>query len=283
MLLPLLLCAISIYFFYLHDVKQVMADPGMKDFWGFAYMHGFEPGKFAINVYQIFSEVGSGDLFAIIFGIVGLSAFFFTIWRTVTSVTKGFPNENEYIRCYAILMIIVVLSLFSAGVLPIESRLIAFTIPSILVMIIYLLHHMHQTVKLRLASIIIATILYLGVTGNVFTTYITEMYGSEHYKKLTIYRNTEKAIIYAQAHNMPILITPYISYPYENSWDYPSHDMLPGNWILKAYPAYNARQALPVYPIPTLANAGKCFITLPPQIQQVMAGDGNTYHILVRQ
>lgn len=278
---PLCLSACSILVFYFIDVAQLMKDQGMRSFWGHLMMaQGF--ADFFDKVYNLFAVVGAGLLYWYIFGILGTAAFLFGIYKTGTTFFKREPALSDISRLYAVLLLLMVIVLFIAGKLPLaEPRLNAFTIPSISILIIYFLDQM-QEYKNGKFSYSMTAILYIGVIGNIYTTIIASITGNEYEKKMNIYRSTENAIVLAQVKNLPILVTPEVAYPYDKTVNLPYEGTVPGDWVLKTFPAYSVMKNTPVYAIKDMANLKEDMKGLPANVKKVLAGDGKTFLIIRR-
>ncbi len=279
---PLIISLLSILWFYKIDVAQLMADKGMHQFWGHLMMKdGFSLGSFLNNFFNFFAEEGAGLIFWLIFGILGMSSFIFGIYYSVKYVVKNINGFHELIRLYCVLLIVVVTILFLAGKFPMgEPRLNSFTVPSMAILMILLLDTLSEVGKLRKVSIAISVILYVGVIGNIYTTFISSITGPEYCKKLNIYRATEKAISEAQGKHLPIYITPDIAYPYDKTLNLPFNTTVPGDWVLKTFPAFDVNIKTPVINIKTISE-----ITRPSTIvggigTDVMTGDGLNYNVL---
>ena len=81
---------------------------------------------------------------------------------------------------------------------------------------------------------------------------------------------------------MPILITPGVAFPYDTTGNLPFNGTVPGDWVLKTFPAYKVGENIPVFAINCLGDLSKSMKTLPPHITTVLAGDGSSFHIIRR-
>jgi len=303
--LPLGICILSLATAYISDIIQVVKDNGMHQYWAYLMLtHNSGPTKFFTGFYQLFSEAGNGLMFETIFGIVGIVAFLHTIISFKHVFNKTDRNTDDYLKLYALLVVLLTLIFFAAGRLPIgEPRLNAFTVPAIAILVIYFLNGMRQTplkIKLRKGTV---AILYIGAAGHIFTTFSTQFFKAEYYKKLDIYVSTENAIIMAQEKNLPILITSDIAYPDEKVANFPytqtaaismcfptgyaainatSHNCTPGDWILKTFPAYKVDRQLPVYAINGMNEAANVIKSLPGTTSAFLVGDGRSFRIINR-
>ncbi len=281
--IPLIICTISIFVFYVIDVSQLMADKGMHQFWGERMMKGgFSLKMFFKDGYQLFAEVGRGLLFSIIFGILGVVSFAFGIKKCVRNFSFKMNNNNLLIL-YSVLLLVIVFILFIAGKFPLgEPRLNVFTVPSIAILIISLLDELTDKMPALKLAKIIPVILYLGVIGNIYTTFIKGVTGSVYTRKLDIYVSTENAIILAQSQKLPIFITPEVAYPYDKTRNLPYLNTVPGDWVLKTFPAYKVAENIPVYNIASLSELKENLRQLPANITSVLAGDGRSFRIINR-
>jgi hypothetical protein len=128
----------------------------------------------------------------------------------------------------------------------------------------------------------LSVVLYVGLIGNICTTFYASISGPEYARKMEIYRSTQKAILLAQSQNIPALITPGIAWPYDTTQNLPFKNTVPGDWVLKTFPAYNVGEHIPVYAIRDLASLAEELRRLPPGIKSVIAGDGRYFRIIRR-
>lgn len=279
---PLLLGAASIGAFYVADVAQLMADKGMNEFWGHLMMdHGFNWPSFLYNFFNLFAEIGAGEIYWRLFGVLGLCSLFFGLYVCAGYIKAGVRGTAELMRMYSVLLLVFVLVLFCFGKLPVgEPRLNAFTTPAISILIIFLLDHLYKT-RPKLSRTI-AVVLYIGVIGNIYTTFFASITGDAYTREMSIYKATEEAIAAAQAKNIPILITPEVAYPYDKTRNLPFTGNVPGDWVLKTFPAYQVATHIPVYGISDMAGVGECMKALPPEITTVVAGNGISYQVVNR-
>jgi len=269
--------------FYKTDVAQVMADKGMSIFWEHSYMKdGFEPIKFMQKMYRLFAYPGAGYLFEIIFGSIGIAAFIYTLIRVVSSFSKSLNSKHGWLALYSLLTISITITLYLLHKMPIEPRLNVYIMPSLAILTIHILNNF-ELMRLKSNTVKATRILLLiGVAGNIFTTHITQFLQLRHNKALDIYVATENAIIKAQKDGLPILITPYIAYPYEWTANLPDWRPIPGDWVLKAFPAYKVDNHLDVYAIENMEHPAEEMKKLPMNINAVMMGDGVSYHVVNR-
>ena len=280
---PLLLCAISISIFYLVDASQLLHDQNMHKFWGHLLMDGgFSWRSFFINFYMLFAEVGSGFVFWYLFGIFGIASFIFGINRALNSKYRGSDN-SVFIRLYSVGLLLLAIALFAAGKLPLgEPRLNAFTIPAISILLIHFFDFLAARGAKGRFTKILATLFYVGLIGNIYTTFFASFTGSGYTRKMAIYTATEAAITLAEAKNLPIFVTPGVAYPYEKTKNLPYETTIPGDWVLKTFPAYKVADGIPVVAIDSLAEVSAATRRLPASSNAVIAGDGISYKIITR-
>ena len=281
---PLFLCTVSICVFYLIDVSQLLADQGMRQWWGELLLEkGFSWGFFFYTIFNLFAEIGSGLIFWILFGALGSAAFLYSIYSCTRGLFENKTGTHGWLRLYSTLLLVLVFILFLTKKLPVgEPRLNAFTIPSISILIIYFLDQLKQKKIGSKISWGISTLLYVGLIGNIYTTFFAAITGPAYAKEMNIYKSTEKAILLAQSKKIPIFITPGVAYPYEKTRNLPFNNTVPGDWVLKSFPAYDPANSIPVYPINNLNNMKEIIDQLPSNIKEVIAGDGISYSIIKR-
>ncbi len=280
---PLLLCFISISIFYIVDVSQLLQDKNMHKFWGHLLMDGgFSWRSFFVNFYMLFAEVGSGFVFWYLFGIFGILSFIFGIRSALNSKYHGSDNA-VFIRLYSVGLLLLAIALFAAGKLPLgEPRLNAFTIPAISILLIHFFDFLAaRDAKGRFAKIL-ATLFFVGLIGNIYTTFFASFTGYGYTRKMDIYKATEAAITLAQAKKLPIFVTPGVAYPYEKTKNLPYETTIPGDWVLKTFPAYKVADGISVIAIDSLTEVGSAMSHLPASVNSVIAGDGISYKIITR-
>jgi hypothetical protein len=57
---------------------------------------------------------------------------------------------------------------------------------------------------------------------------------------------------------------------------------VPGDWVLKAFPAYKVYNNTPVYNVDNLAEVSRCIQALPSDICCVVVGNGSSFRIITR-
>ncbi len=240
--MPLILCLLSIAIFYSIDVKQVLQDKGMQNYWQEYMMTGQTTvQQFLGNVYKLFLNMAAGDLFGNITGVLGIAGLLILSWL-------GIKGKTAYDTLYSVLVVWVVIICYAAGKLPLGThRLNAFAVPAIATIITGILQCAETAIpKMKIPAMVIAGILFLALAGNVYGSLINNVNNNEHTVKLNIYNKTEAAIKQAIETNTTILVTPGIAYPYSIE--------IQGDWVLKTHPSYK-KGSVPVYAIPDISNA----------------------------
>lgn len=282
---PLFIGLLGVSISYVVDVSQLLHDKEMNNFWGHLMMrNGFRITDYLEHFFHLFAQVGAGLLFWWIFGILGTFAFAYGIYTYV------FKSRYEHLllplsvaHIYALLLIISIMLLSAVGKLPMgEPRLNAFAIPSIALLLIHLLQHLWDTPKTKKMAVGVATLLYISVIGNIYTTALATFNVADYAKKMDIYKATNKAISLAQQKNLPILISPEVAFPYDKTVNLPFTNTVPGDWVLKTFPAYDPVLQLNVWGIPSIDSLQAYMQLLPPTIKTIMAGDGLRYSIQAR-
>ncbi len=283
-MVPLLCGLCGIAAVYMADVRQLLADQGMKTFWKCNFSTSLGIGGILDNLFAAFAHAGSGYVFEIIFGVLGVAGFIKGIMNLPAMVQKTIPGIKDLAVAYATLMLSLVFLLFLAGKLPLgESRLNAFLIPSVALLIIDLLATPPRPVLQRIPSGI-AVVLFLGVAGNIFTTIIGNYTEDTLPKEREIYFGMAAAIRKAEGLHLPILATPAVAWPYDDALNLPDTlHTVPGDWILKTHPAYHMALAIPVYAIPTAGGATAWMDTASLKPKGVVLCDGANYTVVSRK
>lgn len=281
--LPLLLCICCIGVFYIIDVAQLMHDENMHRYWEYKMRgEGFNVLAMLTKFWYLFAEVGAGALFEIIFGLLGICAFGFGIYKFAKG--KGSRSDTDaLVRFYCIVLLGVVIALFLAGKLPVgEPKFNAFTVPAIAILIVYLLGTPASSAALGKAAVTISVILFLGLSGNIVSTIIRTFTLPEYPRRMVVYRETETAIRLAQQQHLPMIVTPGIAYPDDIVKVTPFLSNVPPAAILKTFPAYEVGQHIAVYSITDQASIDSYLHTLPPDVTAAVAGDGLRFRIVRR-
>ena len=269
--IPLFIGILAVGLFYLLDVRQVLADEGMQDFWKDLLMKTFSVKTFFTNTYMMFSNLGSGDLFGNIMGVLGLAAFLYSTYRTVKTILSA-KDEKELLIYYSCLLLWIVLALFIAGKLPLGTfRLNSFVVPALGLMIMHMLQQLKEHRRWRFVTTTISLVVFLGAIGNVYVT-MAELAGDEHAKKLRIYQACDRAILEARQKNLPVFVTSGIAFPFDDRW--------PGDWILKTHPRYKTYEPLHVYALPAVNGAEEFIRRRSPSTKAAMVLDGDSLRII---
>jgi hypothetical protein len=97
-------------------------------------------------------------------------------------------------------------------------------------------------------------------------------------KSVRIYSNTEDAIIYAQAHQLSIVISPQVAYPDNIVDEIPCLDPIDAASVLQTFPAYKERYNVSVFNAQGARSSNHS--TLPAGIASVIVGDGIQYKVV---
>lgn len=280
--IPLFIGIINILAFYKIDVQHLVNDKIMYDRWSFLLMDkGNQTLSAVTNIYTLFSQTGAGLLFETLFGILGIVSYIAGIKSTKNFFKSEPIEQGVYIKMYCSLLLTLTILLFIAGKLPLGTpRLNAFTTASIGILIIYFIEKLSALPKRVLFKKLLPVIFYIGVIGNIFVWYVNYFSSTVYKKQLAIYRSTQKAILLATKNRIPILITPGITYPYEQATvDAGTPD--PQIWVLKTFPAYKVSSNLQVYAITDTGNAPE-FLKNNTGIATVIVGNGENYHVVIK-
>jgi len=281
--LPLFIAAMSIIVFYVIDVSHLMDDKEMHAYWSYRMIAGGSGVKHIIGkCWDFFAQVGSGLIFEIIFGVLGISAFAWGLYHGIKNSRTPKYDTGALLRLYCMLLVSLAIGLFIAGKLPVEPKFNAFTVPSIAVLIIFLLDNLGNAPAGRKVTTAITTILFIGLTGNVMTTALNVVIAPEYAKRMNIYVATENAIAHAQADKLPILITPGVAFPDAITVITPNFAPISAGSVLKTFPAYKVSENLPVYTINDLTKLKEKMKQLPASVTSVLAGDGISFKVINR-
>ncbi len=280
---PLVLCSISIFIFYLLDAGRLVTDKIMYDRWDFLMINNENKLlSFLSSVYTFFAQLGAGVLFENLLGTLGALGFIVGCIACIRSYSTLIQSLETKIRLYSCLVLCLTFLLFLLKKLPLGTpRLNAFATPSICILTILFLNLISEKMNKNWQKVLLPAILYAGLIGNIFTTFGNSFTSDVYKRQLQIYNASKMAISDAQSKNIPILITNAVTYPYEQAViDAGAPD--PGAWVLKTMPAYNMQQHLPVYNIIDSSKTASFIATLPATVPVIMAGDGINYHLITR-
>ncbi len=297
LLIPLAITCAAIIIFYFIDVKQLMADNRM--YTSYRRMLGHEKDESHVfeNFWTFFSLLGSGLIFEIIFGVLGIASFAYGIYK-VAKTKRQHYTRADYFRLYAVLLLLLTLGLiFSGKLMGGVARLTAFTVPSIAILIISFFEDLNTKYLYVKIANIVATIVFVGLIGNILSTCINTFTYPEYSNRIKTYRNTAEALKLARLGKMPILITDGV-----RGDKILTHDSIPGKVqfntitpeqiagadtlcaevVLKVNPGYKAWDPIPVYWLPDTKWANEYMQQLPPDIKTAMVCDGINFMKLNR-
>jgi hypothetical protein len=280
--LPLVLGAASILVFYIIDVSQLMKDEEMHQYWQYRMRgEGFNILQILGRFWGLLSEVGAGAVFEVLFGLLGVSAFFYGISQSLKEIRSRKMNKEHLVRLYSVLLLVLVVVLFLASKIPMgEAKFNAFTVPAIAILIIYLLSQLNTVASLKKVIAGLNATLFIALFGNVISTIVNSFTAPEYKKRMTIYRNTEEAIRLAQKHGYAIMVTPGVAYPDDITQFPPFLAPVSADIVLKTFPSFNTKSYTPVYAIDSIEEASALLSTVPPEMNGVMVGDGITYQLV---
>jgi hypothetical protein len=280
---------ISTVIFYLIDVKNVMADERMYQ----SYIEmsgGREP--FIADFWKLFALVGSGLVFEIVFGILGLASFFYAVYRLAQARIKVLTFRN-YLELYAVFLIFLVLFfLFTNKIHGGVARLTAFSVPTIAILIVFFLEDLKAKYSYTRVANIVAGILFLGLFGNIISTCINSFTYPEYSTRIKTYWSTSVALKQARLEGIPIMTTNEVdgrqvdvdpSAPGKISTNNITPEIIAGKGgvgaevIIKVYPEYKVWDTIPIYLIPDAKWVEEYVKQLPDKYTSAVVGDGLTY------
>jgi hypothetical protein len=268
---PLVLGSVSILIFYLYDVAQVMADGGMQEFWrDYILRDGFRPLAYLFNIYKLFANLGTGQLFEVIYGPLGLCGFVYGVYQLFRE--QSFTSPFQYMVQYSSLLVIVMIILFSLHKLPVGAhRLNAFAVPACGILVINMVSVLSRRWKKPATAVY--TVLCLTLAGNIYQAFAKAHFSEEAVKKQRIYDNTKKGISLAEDKHIPIATSSGVSYPYEDR---------NGDFIIISYPGYHMEISLPVYNAADTLQLKKLFDEHA-ELEQIMFIDRYVHSIVRRR
>jgi hypothetical protein len=296
LLMPLALVSVSILVFYLADVRHVMADKSMYDSYLKVYYQGGQPTVIG-NFWNLFALVGSGFLFELIFGILGIAGFGYGIYRLAGKRLEEW-NTIDHVRLYAVLLLVLVFGLLVTGkIVGGVARLTAYTVPSISILIISLLQDLRDRFGYPKISGAISAVLILGLLGNIISSCINTFTYTEYESRIATYRHTAKALREARLKKVPFLYTDGVC---GDRWEIPAPvpgkisrynitpkqiagaDTVAAEVIVKVNPEYKVWDSIPLYYMPDAKWMVEYMKQLPDSFRQAMVGDGLRYRIIKR-
>jgi hypothetical protein len=280
--LPLALCVCSIVLFYIIDVSQLMADKNMHMYWENRLKgHKNLWDSVFVNIWYLFAKAGSGFVFEIIFGILGLAAFFSALFKAGKNLNTATYDNDSWLKWYSIVLLTVVVVLFLTGKLPVgEAKFNAFAVSSISILIIFFMDRLQQSPPYKKFAMGLLTLLFLGLIGNVVSGFLNMFTSSEYAKRIDIYNSTENAIKLAYAKKLPVLVTAQVGFPDDINAKVKFISMPDAAGVLKTFPAYQATDTLAVYSIHSLSDVNGYREKLPAQTTAVLVADGTTVRII---
>ena len=298
--LPLLIVAAGIVVFYMVDVRQLMADSDMYN--SYLRMLGNAKGdhRYLTDFWNFFALVGSGALYEIIFGVVGIAAFVYGVYKLYKKESSGFSAQDEQ-RMYGLVLIVLTLLLIFAGkLMGSVARLAAFTVPSIALLIADGLEDLKERFALTKISGVLFAVVFIGLLGNVVSTCINSFTYVEYNDRIHIYWRDCEALKAARKAKVPMLYTDGMR---GDAIIHPTPPPAPGTvqtnmitpaqkWgedrlctevILKVNPEYKGSDTIALYMVPDIKWTKDYVNQLPPQYHRAMACDGQTFFIQNRQ
>ncbi len=281
---PLFFGLVGIGSAFFLDGIDLLYDNSMHDFWAHLMVHD---SRFFMNFYNLFAQVGAGVVYWYLFGILGIVSFVFGAIQTIKKFRERQLTVQQLLVAYSTLLIFLVAAMSFLGKLPMgEPRLNAFTIPSIAVLIIFLLSKLNREQRTQKVSTILLFLLFAGTIGNIYSTFFASFTRPEYAKQMNIYRATQNAISVAQDSTLPIFVTPGVAWPYDKTPNLPLNGNVPGGWVLKTFPAYNVVREIEVIDIDSTAgfyyNAPANVNGYYVNVSKAMVGDGINYRILTK-
>jgi hypothetical protein len=294
--LPIIFATISIIIFYIIDVQQLLADNRM--YASYYKMLGNEQAtkNFLTDFWNLFALVGSGLVFEIIFGVLGICSFLWGMYSLAKMKMNNFTRE-DYFKLYGIILIAITLGLFLSGkLLGGVARLTCFTVPSISILII---HFLDKKVRYRSAKLAntLFTILFLGLFINVVTTFTNRVTNAEYKNRITTYWNTGEALKQARRNKLPFLITKgVLGDKITNAAPSPGkiiangitsaqiagEDTVCAEVVVKDNPEYKVWDAVTIYTMPDAKWVSEYVQQLPAQYRSAIVGDGVNYKVMKR-
>lgn len=280
-LFPLLLCAAGIAGAFWFDVRQLLADGGMKAFWRYNFAPALGWAGILECLYDCFAHAGSGFVFENIFGLLGTVATVRAIWMLRDRGARNADFASDHMRRYALTLLTIVFVLFLAGHLPLgEHRLNVFITPSVALLVIDLLRSQQRRTAQR-AALVTGAILLIGVGGHIITTMIGSYTEPTLAQKRKIYFAIGTAIRDAKAEQLSILATPAVAFPYNTDPNLPdTAHTVPGDWVLKTHPAYHFRDSIAVYSMRTAQDGPRFLDTA--SLSRALVVDGANISFLRR-
>lgn len=288
---PLALATVSILVLYWIDIRHVLGNKDMYDSFQRAYYHSHKE-SFVESVWKLFALVGSGELFEVVFGVLGISAFGYALFRLLKARLRHY-TVLQYFHLYAVLLLLVVMFLFLTGKLATgAARLTAYTVPSIALLIIALLQDLQKKVGRFTWGGVLSTVLFLALFGNILTTCINTFTYVEYPDYIRAFHKTGEALRQARREGIPIMVSDGINGRFYN--DHPpapgtiatntideaqrrGSENLAAEVLLKIHPEYKLWDPVPYFYMPDNAWIPAYVRQVPPPYKAVIAGDGQIF------
>lgn len=288
---PLALLSLSIGIFYLIDVKNVIGNKDMYASFQRAYYHSHKE-NLAESIWKLFALVGSGELFEVVFGILGIVAFGYAVFRLLKTRVRQYTTL-DYFHLYAVLLLLAVMVLFATGKLATgAARLTAYTVPSIALLIIALLQDFKKPLGRFTLGGALTTMLFLALFGNILTTCINTFTYVEYPDYIKTFHKTGEALRQARREGIPIMVSDGI-----NGRIYDTRPPVPGTIatntideeqrrgaeklaaevVLKIHPEYKKWDPVDYFYMPDVGWIPDYVRQIPPPHKAVIAGDGRTF------
>lgn len=257
LLLPMVVGIGGLLWAYKLDIAQLMADQQMHHYWSYKMISAEHGLIYKIcMIWNLFAVMGSGLIFEIIFGILGLISFIYGVILLLKQpLFKAEMSLKYVLNLYSITLICLVFILFFIGKLPIgEAKFNAFILPALAILLIqWLSGPIWPMVKFPYPRII-AVILYLGLIGNIVSTSINTLSGEEYEKRVAIYHTTNNALQRAIQSKLPIYTTPQVAWPDEIMIITPYLTNMPPRAIMATWPNYPAQGGVPIMDIDSVKD-----------------------------
>lgn len=296
LLLPLCLLALSISIFYFLDVRHMMADKDMYVSYKRSYYKHSEE-RFLFDLWNLFALVGSGFLFELVFGLLGIAAWL----RACTKIVgKRFRliTLREQLQAYAVVLILVILILFASGkLIGGVARLTAYSVPAIALLIVFSLDAAYRLPLTRKWVAVVQVVLLLALCGNIVSTCINTFTYDEYAQRMATYRQTREALILARKKHVPFMFTDGVC---GDSWNIKApapgsirtqtidaaqiagKDTLCAEVIVRVNPGYQVQDTVPLYYMPDDRWIRNYVQQLPSGYSGAVAGDGLHYRFFVK-
>ncbi len=289
--LPAVLGVVATYAFYRLDVVHLMADKKM--YMSYRHTLGMMDGetRFWSHVWNLFALVGSGLLFEIVFGILGIAAFFNALTKQTNRGNTA--TRERLMTTYGVLLLFITIGLlFSGKVMGGMARLTVFTVPSISFLIVVFLRSARTGGRWQKFGFGVRVLLFAALFGNILTTCINSFIYPEYADRIMTYHKTGEALQKARLGKEPILYTdgvrgdrlsPIADTPGRiatntiDSMQRATDCRMSTEVMLKTHPEYKVWDTIPTYYIPDTKWATKYVDQLPPAYRKAMVCDGMNY------